>query len=234
MSYIILGSCVTRDVFRVAGEDARVGTYLSRTALPSVVSPPLCCPVTIALESAFQQRMVHNDLYKDLNSVLSEPNATIILDSIDERFNLVRFGKTILTRSMEMVRSGVLDQLSGWQVLPRRSDEARALWRESCRRLRALVHPTSTLILHEAYWCEEYLSENGRSRFAEQWELIQRNNEDLAFYYAEIRRHLRPAVVAAPPEFQVASPAHTWGLAPYHYVDEYYREVWAQIRAIAE
>ena len=38
--------------------------------------------------------------------------------------------------------------------------------------------------------------------------------------------------VAAPTALQLADSRHRWGLSPFHYVEDYYRDIWRQLQAL--
>jgi hypothetical protein len=229
--YTIFGSCVTRDVFRVTGQNQAVELYIARMSVISAVDRPVERQLEIALESDFQRRQVHNDLYKNLVPQLGQPGITLIIDLVEERFSLAQIGSVFVTRSNETVRSGVLDRLQVARLVEHTGSESRRLFAKRAAQFRALIHPTATVILHKVRWSEEYLSDGERCPFADRITYIRRVNQHLEFCQDTLERALRPVVIAARPELCVATESHTWGLAPYHFVDGYYWDVWDKIQA---
>ena len=128
-----------------------------------------------------------------------------------------------------------MGQLGRCTTVDRNSKEGRTLWTASCQRLTSMFDPGNAVILHRAFWAAEYVSEGQRLPFSvPQAEDIARQNAYLEFCYQQVEQCLSPAVVAVEPELCVASETHRWGLKPYHYVDEYYWEIWRQIQAALE
>ena len=113
----ILGSCVTRDIWslpRFTIEDRRAVLALCRTSLASLFAepcrglapPPRPLPHGI---SPWEVRMVGHDLGKTgpANLVAFQPTH-LILDLIDERFDLLRCGEQVATLSWEAHLLGLL------------------------------------------------------------------------------------------------------------------------------
>src|SRR4051794_20901336 len=102
MRTAILGSCVTRDLLE-GTNDVELVAYFARTSVVSAVSAPLTAPIS-ALKgpSAFRHRMVMADLRKTALSEIGELEFDqLIVDLIDERLPLLRYGNTIITQSWE-------------------------------------------------------------------------------------------------------------------------------------
>jgi hypothetical protein len=60
-----------------------------------------------------------------------------------------------------------------------------------------------------------------------------RHNALLRRYQAAFRDQLpQAAPVAARDAVRVADPDHRWGLSPFHYVEDYYRDIWRQLQAL--
>jgi len=230
MRFVVLGGPVTRDVFRMTGHEEAMGVYLARTSLPSVVGPPLARAVEIRLTSDFQRQLVHRDLYKEAVAILARPGGQVVIDAADEQYELLRVGEAIITKSRELVASGVLEQIGETVSIDRRSQEGLYLYAEACRKLRGIIPRSTTIVLHRAYWSEQYLSEGQVLPYPGRREEIRRHNYYLDYCYAQLERYLSPAVVGAEPSLRVAWERHPSGLAPYHLVAEYYQEIWRQVK----
>ena len=58
------------------------------------------------------------------------------------------------------------------------------------------------------------------------------HNALLARYEAAFAELMPPmARVEAPPQ-RLADDAHQWGVSPFHYVQDYYAEIWRQLAAL--
>jgi hypothetical protein len=188
------------------------------------------------------------DLTKDaLAALVSHAPTHIIFDFIDERFDLLAAGAGLATYSWELEVSGYLAQpaLAGRRTVPRLSTACDLLWNDALGELAAFLAATplagAQLILHEAQWAGSARAGNGRrAELPDELELMAghgasraRHNALLNRYQAAFLRRLpQAAPVAAAEDLRVADPDHRWGLSPFHYVEDYYRDIWRQLRAL--
>ncbi len=245
----IIGSCITRDIWRVFPEAAPEILYLSRTSLPSVVSRPMAGFAPAAEPPNGLTPSQHASLLADLQKtalarVAAFAPTHLILDFVDERYDLLESGGAIATHSWELKVSGYLDQPWGRVSRPisRTSDECAALWRAAAPAFVAALGEAglggARLILHEAQWAKVYRDAEGRLRelpdALQIWDdlpaSLSAHNAVLADYQAQIGALVPDIVrVSADPALQVADERHQWGLSPFHYIDDYYRDVRAQL-----
>lgn len=249
----IIGSCITRDIWPILEEPTPELLYLSRTSLPSLVSEPVKGLEPIpdqpqGVISRSQRNSVLADLQKTaLDAVAAFQPTHIILDFIDERYDLLQVGGSVITHSWDLKESGYLDQpwAAGARRIPRSSDEARTLWRSSvpafveALRRRGLL--AARIILHEAEWAQTYVDAQGGLQdlpdALQVWEGLPasraEHNALLADTQARIDGLIHGLVrVRADPRFLIADETHRWGLSPFHYVPDYYRDVLRQLRAV--
>ena len=111
----IFGSCVSRDMIEsglTSGAEIQLKTYIARQSVISSVSPPLVFDEdTIKLSSAFQKRMVIDDLKKKAFDLFSSDGSDyLIVDFIDERFNLASIDNSFVTCSTELLNSSFLPE----------------------------------------------------------------------------------------------------------------------------
>jgi hypothetical protein len=248
----IIGSCITRDLWPILGVDVSDLLYISRTSLPSLFAAPIG---PIEVDSAppaplrpNQHKAMVADLTKTaLTSLVIHQPTHIIFDFIDERFDLVAAGEGLATHSWELEVSGYLEQpaLAGRRTAPRLSAACDLLWNDALGELAAFLAATplagARLILHEAQWAETYRADDGRLvALPDELELMAgrmasrvRHNALLRRYQAAFRARLpQAAPVAARDAVRVADPGHRWGLSPFHYVEDYYRDIWRQLQAL--
>lgn len=249
----VVGSCITRDLWPIVGEAPPQDLlYISRTSLASLFAPPLK-GVEIAEEppgelAAFPHRAMVADLGKTALAALVAHRPThIIFDFIDERLDLLAVGETVVTHSWELDVSGYLaqDAFASAGTIRRASAGCELLWRQGLAELSAFIAATplaqTELILHRARWAERYLDEAGAlAAFEPEVEIftgksarIADQNAMLERYQAAFAEALPQARQVAPaPELILADARHRWGLSPFHYVEDYYRDVWGQLRAL--
>lgn len=249
----IIGSCITRDIWPILEEPTPELLYFSRTSLPSLVAPPVEGLEPIADQpggviSRSQRTSVLADLQKTALQAIAEFAPThIILDFIDERYDLLQAGDSVFTHSWDLKESGYLAQ--PWAArarrIPRTSEEARALWRAAApafvEALRRHGLMGATTILHEGEWARSYRDLEGRTRelpdALQIWDglpaSLAEHNALLAETQARIDSLIHGLVrVKADPSVLVADEAHRWGLSPFHYIPDYYRDVLRQLKAV--
>jgi Family of unknown function (DUF6270) len=231
----IWGSCVSRDAFALesrADELARrlpVIYYGARSSWISQASRPWPEPEKVLASDlgAFGRRMVAEDLAKTIVDRLArlQPDL-LVMDLIDERIQLARFGRTWVTVSEYLTRgawgAGALaeaDEVSS-VTHPRRRRLFAAAVRRLCRRLVREL-PRTTFVLNEAPYSTRVADGTSlpepRAGWARQLDAAQRPM--LATLIEEFGSRLVRAT--PPPEVCLVAPDHRWGLASYHFVDDY-------------
>lgn len=248
----IIGSCITRDVWPIVGEASPEDLlYISRTSLPSLFAAPVRgldlsedLPPELA---AFPHRSMVADLHKSaLTTLIAHRPTHVIFDFIDERLDLLAVQDTIATHSWELDVSGYLRQpaLAGARSIPRTSPASDIIWRQGLDQMAAFLRMTplaeAKLILHEAQWASEYLDKAGARRAFEGVELFTGKPAAIADYNAVLDRHQtafaatvpQATRICAPARLQLADARHRWGVSPFHYVEDYYREIWRQLQTL--
>lgn len=182
-----------------------------------------------------------------LSSLVAHRPTHIIFDFIDERLDLLAAGQTVVTHSWELDVSGYLaqDAFASAGTIRRTSAGCELLWRQGLAELSAFIAATplagAKLILHRSRWAEHYLDDAGSlATFEPEVEIftgksarIADQNAMLERYQAAFAEALPQArQVAAAPSMILADAHHRWGLSPFHYVEDYYRDVWRQLRAL--
>jgi hypothetical protein len=247
----IVGSCITRDLWRFRGETVTVPTpellYVSRTSLPSLFATPLAGLRAGARPPGGLRPQPHRALVADLTktalaSLVAFRPTHLIFDFIDERFDLLSAGASVVTDSWELEASGYRKQpaLRGARVIPRLSAACDRLWLEAAGELAAFVRATplagAKLILHSARWAERRRTVQGREARVSGVEILPGHPADIGRHNALLARYEAAFVELMPPMARVEAPvermaddAHLWGLSPFHYVPAYYAEIWRQL-----
>ena len=235
----IVGSCISRDVWRFRGEagsDAPANLlYISRTSLPSLFATPLAGFRAAARPPGGLRPQPHRALVADLRktalaSLVAFRPTHLIVDFIDERFDLLSVGGTLVTDSWELEASGYRAQraLKDARPIPRLSAPCERLWLEAAGEFAALVRATplaaASLILHGARWAPLADVEILPGVSAD----IGAHNALLARYEAAFTALMPPMARVEAPDLRVADPAHHWGPSPFHYGRDYYAEIWRQ------
>ncbi len=245
--FAIVGSCITRDLWRFRGGSVADLMYVSRSSLPSLFAAPLAGFRPAAKPPGGLNPQPHRALVADLQkTALAELVAFrpthLIFDFIDERFDLLSVGAGLATHSWELEASGYLKQpaFRGARAIPRLSDAAERLWLEAAAEFAAFVRATplsgANLILHSARWAERRRVGRGRTARIEGVEILPGISADIGQHNAMLARYEDVFTALMPPMARVEAPgqrladdAHRWGLSPFHYVDDYYAEIWRQL-----
>lgn len=234
MKYSIYGSCVTRDIFGINNKDDVVGSYIARASLHSLFGKGTVgfSDNSLGIERAsWNERMLYTDVYKEF-SIESD---VLIVDFIDERFRVLSSGSVLFTESLEFQKRELSDLLGAKKAFNRGCEAEMIHWIESCFNFKTYVNKNSIkVILHKAYFAKSYRNKNGNLVDLERLEYIDFCNKLLRFYYTSFENIVSPiASIDVDLTFRVADEAHKWGVAPFHYVGEYYRAALQQLNEIS-
>lgn len=236
---MVFGSCVARDSIEFAdAETVDLRGYVARQSLMSAGDDASAqLPEQLGIKSKFQERMIRNDfagnLFSRLEGLAGEIDV-LLWDLADERHGVHRFPDgTIVTRSIDTIRSETVSGLlEATEHIPFGTDEHFALWRERVdafdERLRELGLFDKTVVL-EVPWALR--TTEGKTT---PWSMGVRAGDANKLYrrYYDYLKQTGHKFVELPVEVVLADPNHKWGLAPFHYTPEVYREVLWQLREV--
>jgi hypothetical protein len=246
----IIGSCITRDLWPIRGDAARDLAYISRTSLPSLLSAPIADFDPAPEPPPPLRRHQHNALVADLRKtaldrLLAFRPTHLIVDFIDERFDLLCAGDAIVTESWEFEASGYGRQAAFAHArrVPRLSAACDRLWGEAAAEFAALIRGTplreAQLILHVSRWAEEMRTRTGRRRPRRAVAILEGRPADIAEHNALLAAYEARFEAVAPPmtridagALRLADETHQWGVSPFHFTPEYYAEVWRQLEGL--
>ncbi|WP_304178077.1 DUF6270 domain-containing protein [Phenylobacterium aquaticum] len=247
----IIGSCITRDLWPNLGEAPPDLLYVCRTSLPSLLATAAPGLKVRRTPPAGLRPRPHAAVVADLRKqalaeLVAHRPTHIIFDFIDERFDLIRTPKTVVTHSWELETSGYIRQqaFEDRRIVPRLSAACDLMWRDALGELAMLLRATplgdARLILHASSWARTYLDADGATRaFDPEIELLPGRNASITAHNALLDRYQRafedslaPAVVRAAPERVQGDVRHRWGLSPFHYGPDYYAQVRDQLAAL--
>jgi hypothetical protein len=193
-----------------------------------VSAPTPIAPGAVPLESAFQRRVVEEDHRKTAARTLPDLDHPLVIDLIDERSPLAHTGSGVVTASSYFKRTP-LARRKGVKRVPEDRDLAEdGPFAVACRRFASLL-PQQPVVVHRAYWAARDvhgrpLPEAERGGAVNRW-------LDRAYGVLESALGDRALTVEPDPAFRIAEPSHRWGLAPFHYVVDYYDDLSRQVRA---
>ena len=238
-----MGSCVTRDAFY---DDIlqdweswfKIKRLFSRSSLISLQSPSLQINLSeITNITPFECRYVYEDCNKEFIRYINSLDCNkhgLILDFIYEQCDLLKMDQHYITLTDEFTRSGLSSKLKG-QVIHRFDQETTKLWKESClsfiSRIQELF-PAHRVILHKAFWRENYLEDDRIQNFSN-LDLIRSHNKLLREYYNFFEDSF-PGIktIEIKQKDYLADKNHRWGLYPFHYEADYYRKFLKKLIAL--
>lgn len=223
----IFGSCVSRDILNYQSDKIDLVDYHARSSFGSAFSVASVSDVyTDKIESDFQRRMVAADLCKNFSQTLMQSKFDLILiDFIDERFNLFSFESgEICTLSNEFISTGFDPEQEQGRVIQSGSEEFFSLWEQGWNRFLSLVdlHKFRLKIrINKVFLATATAS--GQSFPTYNVKYIQDSNRFLERLYERVALDLKPwQFIDNNPAYFVGSDSHRWGLSPFHYIDAFY------------
>lgn len=238
---MIWGSCVSRDSVEFFPADSyKIRRYVARQSLISA-NKPVSNPESLELTfpSKFQTRMYKSDLAGNALEQIAAmakqcDNPLLIVDLMDERGGILEGPDgSVITTEPNAVGRGVLNKVGpSWnrhlfssleyffrlaKTLPsiQRSLEEMGIWDRT--------------YLLPARWAE--IDDQGNPTKTILFKSVQAANEhygDVYEMFSEAGWKSLPIEDLTP----VAKVGHQWGLAPFHYTDDYYKGITREILAI--
>ncbi|MEO8555936.1 MAG: DUF6270 domain-containing protein [Actinomycetota bacterium] len=239
MRLAIWGSCATRDVLE-AGVHPFELDYHARTSWVSQAAKPQTAPVQTPGGAGFGERMVREDLTKQVvaDLIASQPEI-LVVDLIDERFDVVKVQDSWYTMSDYYERLGLVAGLraAASATTSYRSPERGRQFAGAASLLApelAFALPRTRIVLHQA-WYTARSADAAFPFYATATKNALSSNEALTGWYASLRSAFgtRLHVVEPPRDLLIGDPRHRWGLAHYHYVPGYYTWMLAALTDLA-
>lgn len=225
---LICGSCVSRDILNFDDGNLFLVDYSARSSFASAFNNEVVDdPYSAKLASPFQQRIVAADFSKQLAELLEKGDYdTLLVDFIDERFDLFRFDDgAVCTLSDELLSAGFLSGGPAGQVVKSGSDEFLTLWMAGWDRFWSRLGELGfrdRLRLNCVFWSSETIDGEGfLPAYSE--EQIDAANALLSRLYEYAKKDLADHQVLEYSESLFKGGVeHRWGKSPFHYFDEYY------------
>lgn len=221
----ILGSCVTRDALELAKKGQFVLTdYLARTSIASAFQDNAIFEYdTSKIASAFQRRMVDNDLLKSTtNTLINTDFDFLVIDLIDERFDIVKNDKNqYFTLSSEFKDN--ISLKDNIKLLKPNDDELFELWCKGWDKFISIAKENDfyhKIILNKVFWTNK--DTENKLVYPDYVGWIARNNQWLSRLYTYIEKSKDIKIISYPEESFLINKEHKWGCQPYHYADSLY------------
>lgn len=228
---LILGSCVSRDIFNFHDDEAyELVNYYARTSLISLMSPaPVASDIDVErIASPFQRRMVQYELSRNFRRHVGALNFDyMLLDFIDERHDILEIEDGVyMTLSHEFDQTGFINEnpLLKDRTIQSGSTKFKILWYEALHdflRLAEGLDFKSKILLNRVSWAKKL--DSGETIPGTSEKYTDSNNALLEWMYALIEPALdSKQVLQVPQGYFVSSVSHRWGSSPFHYADQYY------------
>lgn len=221
----IYGSCVSADAIYHRDEFELV-EYIARSSLASQVSGgAIVQDVIDSVPSEFQKKMILGDMTKSLWKLLESDGFDLLLiDFIDERFSVARLpDASLLTLSSEFMFGAQKAQFSLEQasILNSESDEKWSLWKKGWDNLYIKMKASnrlSKLIVNRVFYADRDALGHPIDGAP-----FDRQNSELSRFYKYIEEK-SPEVqfLDYPRDIFLSDPNHKWGMAPFHYWNQFY------------
>ncbi|MPM58181.1 hypothetical protein SDC9_105010 [bioreactor metagenome] len=257
----IIGSCVTRDAFEftkymLLNNKYSINNYISKTSIISLTSniiDKVGCDISNTKMTAWEKRQVEYDLNKAWINILKKSDSDIIIiDLIDERYDICSINGTYFTKS-NLFNKLKFKSDNNIEIKNRFSEDVYNLWFKSVESyIYELKKLKKKVLVHKALWKNEYVNNNINKSLSKN---IYLNNIAYSLYYGNIfdfRNKIRKFnnitqvkieknnkilneyynVFTLEKDFQIieilkdfkCDKGHKWGLAPFHYESDYYVE----------
>jgi hypothetical protein len=209
----VFGSCVSRDALEFAA-GITVGKYCARQSVVSAVGQRPSAEVLGALEfkdgtHSFHQRVVDEDFRKTSLDELTSSTGPIVLDLIEERalLGITRCGAFVSYSDAAKLFSNARGLITRF-VKPF-STQHLDLFRQAIGVFAARLADRA-VVIHRAFYAKGNWDSDGPNAALEQ-------------LYGMVQAQLPAAIIIeVERDLHRSSPTHKWGMAPYHYVDDYY------------
>lgn len=231
----IFGSCVSRDLLEFRKDNFTVSEYIARESIISFLSNPVCFDESkIELSSSFQKKQLIQDLRKSGMEILKKnPADYLIIDLIEERFDIAKIGSSFLTMSNEFNISHVFSEkdfkkCKKYLWLDRaffRGIDMRYYLQVFVKEMRK-IYPPERIIIHKVFYSHQYIGlDNMVHDFPPNYYFpTLKINRILKYLYNCLENELPTSLLLDISKKYMASENHKWGLAPMHYQTEYYEE----------
>ncbi|WP_342804828.1 DUF6270 domain-containing protein [Alteromonas sp. M12] len=217
----ILGSCVTRDALEIT-TDFKLIDYTARTSLASLSTKSRKDPKILnSIKSTFQKRMVERDMTKRFwLSLENSQNDIIVIDLIDDRFNLKLFDDNSSHTVSSEYKTASSSQGQNGRIVKSSSDEFKSLWEAGLRRLKGYC---DDLKLNKIFVNCVFYQPTGNHSIDFPAKIAEKNEYLRAAYLKLENTFGSEAMIEYPKEIIKADTDHKWGVAPFHFTEETYK-----------
>lgn len=229
---LIYGSCVTRDIQRISDNRFRVLDYIARQTFVSADAPPLPAPDTSTVPGKFLGRSITGDFTSNAMERIKtnvRKSDAFLIDLASERHGVIPYGGSLISRTNDLLKSGLLTPREFNKHIPFNTSEHRKKFRAAALNLKRLLMQEKsfrkTLIIATPFTDE---ATDGSRVPLSHHKTADMINEEYAFYY-DLLKGMGFAILSLPDHLCKTTPDHLWGISQNHYVSEAYEYMADQI-----
>lgn len=205
--------------FLMSGTGIRRTFHYSNSSITSVMSPSKELEQVVTMENQYRKAALLADWNKSFKTDFekqTEGTEYILIDLLEERFDLMICDDTILTESDALQDAGIVPK--GRKTCQKEALES-GIWKEKMQQFVTMLQSkfnTSHMILAEIYMNEKYLDGERMCEFAETAE-IRNTNQVLHSLYVLFKECCPEVqVITVPKDLQYTDYEHRYGCYPYH------------------
>ncbi|UNU30190.1 DUF6270 domain-containing protein [Aeromonas hydrophila] len=229
----ILGSCDSRDTLRIydeiyEGNDSVIlSSYIARNSIACAFSTPIVFSDSDinSIDSPFIKKCVKLDLNKNaINDVLSSlqsKESVLLIDFMDERFDLLPINDSFATMSWDYRKTIHFQKNKKDKYLTFDSSSKKEMTLRSLDEIIKIVTrkvPVENIYILNIPMATHYIDETGYTPFEETRYSISRYNAYLHEIISKItERHVGVNIISPPSWMIYGDKNHLWGAHPYHY-----------------
>ena len=228
-------------------DDVAVKGYIGKCSLMSQEYPRNYDDINILANGSSGDNF-RIDFEKDmLSNVKKSGSSYLIIDLLDERFNLCRVkyacnSDVVVTKSDLLMKNLSKIEINGTVLMPEfvsivdfNSIDYDKKIRSLCKKIRGVVS-RKRIIINECYLATKYKDLDGKIGEFDEKTLVnvERINDKLAKLYGVLINSLPDCKVIKMPEWVTADKNHKQGLNPMQYADEYYAYIAKEVSKIVK
>ncbi|MCV3275264.1 DUF6270 domain-containing protein [Aeromonas hydrophila] len=229
----ILGSCDSRDTLRIYDEiyevndSIKLSSYIARNSIACAFSTPIVFSDSDinSIDSPFIKKCVKLDLNKNaINDVLSSlqsKESILLIDFMDERFDLLPINDSFATMSWDYRKTIHFQNNKKDKYLTFDSSSKKEMTLRSLDEIIKIVTrkiPVENIYILNIPMATHYIDETGYTPFEETRYSISRYNTYLHDIISKItERHVGVNIISPPSWMIYGDKNHLWGAHPYHY-----------------
>lgn len=229
----ILGSCDSRDTLRIYDEiyggndDIVLSSYIARNSIACALTPPIVFSDSDinSIDSPFIKKCVKLDLNKsainDVLSSLQSKDSILLIDFMDERFDLLPINDSFATMSWDYRKTTHFQKNKKDKCLTFDSSSKKEM--TLCSLDEIIKAVTRKISVKNIYilnipMATHYIDETGLIPFEEIRYSISRYNNFLHEIISKVtERHVGVNIISPPSWMIYGDKNHLWGAHPYHY-----------------